>query len=173
MRMVRWAANRALSDAPADILPFLKRVFETIGMAKVANSADEAKVLGFLDPTTKVVMPSDRRLYVAKQTVLCLDQQGYSPPPRYPIPVLGEPARAVLEHIAYIMHQGGYITEYDRALADRLAYVLTGGNLTAPAQVDDDYLLQLERDNFLPLVDEPKTKERILYMLKTKKPLRN
>jgi 3-hydroxyacyl-CoA dehydrogenase len=173
MRMARWAASRAATDAPSDIVPFLKRVFETIGMAKVANSADEAKELGFLPATTKVVMNCDRRLYVAKQEVLCLDHLGYIPPARNSIPVLGQTARAMLEHMAYIMHEGGYISDYDRTLANRLAYVLTGGDLTAPTPVDDDYLLKLERDNFLPLIDEPKTKERILHMLQTKKPLRN
>ncbi|MGP1374405.1 MAG: 3-hydroxyacyl-CoA dehydrogenase NAD-binding domain-containing protein [Almyronema sp.] len=173
MRLARWAANQAISDRPTDILPWLKQVFETIGMAKVANSADEAKALGFLLPTAKVTINSDRRLYIAKHEVLCLDVLGYRPPPQNPIPVLGQPARAVLDHMAYVMHQGGYISDYDRALAHRLAYVLTGGELTVPAQVDDAYLLQLERDNFLPLVDEAKTKERILHMLKTKKPLRN
>jgi 3-hydroxyacyl-CoA dehydrogenase len=173
MRLARWAGNQALSDAPGDILPWLKRVFETIGMAKVANSALEGKELGFLAATSKVVINGNRRLYVAKQEVICLDQFGYAPPPHEPIPVLGQSARATLEHMAYIMQQGGYISEYDRALAHRLAYVLTGGDLTIPAEVDDDYLLELERDNFLPLIDEPKTKERILHMLKTKKPLRN
>ncbi|WP_346289859.1 3-hydroxyacyl-CoA dehydrogenase/enoyl-CoA hydratase family protein [Sphaerothrix gracilis] len=173
MRLARWAANQAISDRPSDILPWLKQVFETIGMAKVANSAYEAKELGFLLPTAKVVINGDRRLYVAKQEVLCLDALGYAPLPQNSIPVLGQPARAVLDHMAYVMHQGGYISDYDRALANRLAYVLTGGDLTIPAQVDDAYLLRLERDNFLPLVDEPKTKERILHMLKTKKPLRN
>ncbi|MBL1178473.1 3-hydroxyacyl-CoA dehydrogenase NAD-binding domain-containing protein [Pantanalinema sp. GBBB05] len=173
MRMARWIGNRAVSDAPGDMLPFLKKVFETIGTAKVSNSAQEGIELGFLPPTTKIVMNADRRLYAAKQAVLCLDHLGYTPPPRNPIPVLGQPARAALELMAYVMHQGGYISDYDRSLANRLAYVLTGGDLTAPAAVDDNYLLGLERDNFLPLVDSPKTQERILHMLKTKKPLRN
>ncbi|EKQ70475.1 3-hydroxyacyl-CoA dehydrogenase [Leptolyngbyaceae cyanobacterium JSC-12] len=173
MRMARWTNSRAIADTSGDILPFLRRVFETIGMAKVATSAYEGMELGFLNPQTKVVMNRDRRLYVAKQEVLCLDRMGYIPPARTPIHVLGQPARAVLEHMAYIMHQSGYISDYDLALAKRLAYVLTGGDITVSAHVDDDYLLQLERDNFLPLIDEPKTQERILHMLKTKKPLRN
>ncbi|GAB4371697.1 MAG: 3-hydroxyacyl-CoA dehydrogenase/enoyl-CoA hydratase family protein [Elainellaceae cyanobacterium] len=173
MRMARWAAGRAATDTAGDVLPWVKQVFETIGTAKVATSAYHAKELGFLAPTAKIVINSDRRLYAAKQEVLCLDRMGYVAPPRNPILVLGQPARATLEHMAYVMQQGGYISDYDRALAHRLAYVLTGGELTAPTLVDDDYLLRLERDNFLPLVDAPKTKERILHMLKTKKPLRN
>ena len=173
MHMARWAANCAVTNSPADILPFLKQVFTTIGMGKVANSAYEAQELGFLPPTTKVVMNGDRRLYVAKQEVLCLAHCGYSPPPYHPITVLGQPARSALEHMAYIMEQGQYISEYDRMLANRLAYVLTGGDLTSATEVDEEYLLKLERENFIPLIDEPKTKERILHMLKTKKPLRN
>ena len=173
MGLARWAANRAISGSPSDILPWLKQVFQTVGMARVAVSAEEAKSLGFLPPTAKVVINSDRRLYVAKQEVLCLDHLGYAPPPQAPIPVLGQPARAVLAHMAYVMKTGGYISDYDQALANRLAYVLTGGDLTVPAIVDDTYLLGLERDNFLPLIDQPKTRERILHMLQTKKPLRN
>lgn len=173
MRMARWAANQALTETPGDILPYLKHVFTTIGMAKVASSAHEAMDLGFLPANTQVNLNSDRRLYAAKQTVLCLARSGYVPPAPDPIPVLGIPARVTLEHMAYVMAEGHYASAYDRALANRLAYVLTGGDLTGLTQVDDDYLLGLERDGFLPLIDEPKTQERILHMLKTKKPLRN
>jgi 3-hydroxyacyl-CoA dehydrogenase len=173
MRLARWAGNQAISDAPSDILPWLKQVFQTVGMARVANSALEGMELGFLPANTQVVMNGDCRLFAAKQEVLCLHHMGYAPPAACPIPVLGQPARTVLEHMAYVMQTGGYISEYDRNLANRLAYVLTGGELTVSAEVNDAYLLGLERDNFLPLIDEPKTKERILHMLKTKKPLRN
>lgn len=173
MRMARWAANQALSQTSGDILPYLKHVFTTIGMAKVAGSAYEGIELGFLPATTKINLNSDRRLYAAKQEVLCLSRLGYVPPVREPIPVLGAPARATLEHMAYVMQEGHYATEFDRMLANHLAYVLTGGDVTSLTPVDDDYLLSLERDRFLPLIDEPKTKERILHMLKTKKPLRN
>ena len=173
MRMARWAMERAASEEIGDILPFLKQAFVTVGTAKVANSAAEGKELGFLPANAAIVMNGDRRLYAAKQKVLCLDRLGYTPPTPGKIRVLGQPARAVLDHMAYVMQQGGYISDYDRALASRLAYVLTGGDLTAPDWVEADYLLQLEKENFLPLIDEAKTKERILHMLKTKKPLRN
>jgi 3-hydroxyacyl-CoA dehydrogenase len=174
MRMVTWAADRAATESPHHIQPFLQKAFETIGMTKVTNSAYEAQEFGYLAPTTKIVMNSDRRLYVAKEEVLRLEREGYAPPPeRNAIMVLGRPARAMLEHAAYIMYQGGYISEYDRFLASRLAYVMTGGELTVPSLVDENYLLQLERETFLPLLSQPKTQERIAHMLKTKKPLRN
>ena len=174
MRMVTWAADRAATESPHHIQPFLRQAFETIGMAKVSNSAHEAQQLGFLPPTTKIVMNGDRRLAVAKEEVLRLEREGYAPPPeRNAIMVLGCPGRAMLEHAAYIFHQGGFITEYDRYLANRLAYVMTGGELSAPTLVDENYLLQLEREAFLPLLSQPKTQERIAYVLKNKKPLRN
>ncbi len=174
MRMVTWAADKAASESPQDIQPFLRKVFETVGMAKVSNSAHEGQELGFLPPTTKIVMNADRLLTVAKAEILYLDRIGYMPPPkRNTIMVLGLPARAMLEHAAYVMQQGGYISEYDHYLASRLAYVMTGGELTAPALVNENYLLRLETEAFLPLLQQPKTQERIAYMLKTKKPLRN
>ncbi|OUL31026.1 3-hydroxyacyl-CoA dehydrogenase [Nostoc sp. RF31YmG] len=174
MRMVTLAADKAASESPQDILPFLRKVFETVGMAKVSSSAYEGQELGFLSPTTKIVMNADRILSVAKEEVLCLDSIGYMPPPeRNAIMVLGRPARAMLEHAAYVMQQGGFISEYDHYLASRLAYVMTGGELTAPALVDEEYLSKLERESFLPLLQQPKTQERFAHTLKTKKPLRN
>ena len=173
MRMATWAANRAATESAHHIQPFLTQAFETIGMAKVSKSAYEAQELGFLPATAKIVMNADKRLYIAKQEVICLDKIGYIPPHRNPIMVLGHPARAILEHAAYVMQQGGYITEYDRYLANRLAYVITGGELSAPSLVDESYLLQLEREKFIPLLQQPQTQERIAHMLKTKKPLRN
>ncbi|MGL4619290.1 MAG: enoyl-CoA hydratase-related protein, partial [Chroococcidiopsis sp.] len=174
MRSVTWAADRAATEAPHHIQPFLRRVFETIGMAKVSNSAAEAQELGFLPPTARILMNGDRRLEVAKEEVLCSDRAGYAPPPeRNVIMVLGRPGRAMLDYAADTLYRGGFISEYDRYLANRLAYVMAGGELSAPALVDENYLLQLEREAFLPLLSQPKTQERIAYTLKHKKPLRN
>ncbi|NJN73433.1 MAG: 3-hydroxyacyl-CoA dehydrogenase/enoyl-CoA hydratase family protein [Limnothrix sp. RL_2_0] len=172
MRWARWIGKTANGETPADLMPLLKKVFQTVGTATVSGSAHEGIELGFLPADTKIVMNGDRRLYVAKQEVLCLHKLGYVPPAKDPIPVLGSPARAVLEHMVYTMKEGGYASEYDQMLAHRIAYVLTGGELTEMAWVDDEYLLKLEGENFMPLIDE-QTKERIMHMLKTKKPLRN
>jgi 3-hydroxyacyl-CoA dehydrogenase len=174
MRMVARAAERAATDSAAHIQPFLKIAFETIAMAKVSSSAAEAQALGFLPPKAKIVINGDRRLYVAKQEVINLDCSGYLPPPeRNAIVVLGRPALAQMELATHTVHQGGAISEYDRYLANRLAYVMSGGNLSAPALVHEDYLLGLEREVFVPLLGQIKTQERIAYLLKHKKPLRN
>jgi 3-hydroxyacyl-CoA dehydrogenase len=174
MRMVARATERAASETPGHIQPFLRNAFETIATAKVSGSAYEAQELGYLPCDAEIVMDGDRRLSIAKSEVLHLDYTGYTPPPKQnSIMVLGRPGRAMLDHAAYIFQQSGYASEYDRYLAGRLAYVMTGGELTAPALVSEDYLLQLERENFIPLLSQPKTHERIGHMLKTKKPLRN
>jgi len=174
MRMVERAADRAASNAPSHIQPFLSHAFQTIAMAKVSGSAQEAQEMGYLMPTAKIIMNSDYRLHMAKEEVLRLAYQGYQPlPERRDIWVLGQPGRAVLEHMAYVLEQGGFASEYDRYLANRLAFVMTGGNLSAPARVSADYLLQLERENFVPLLENLKTQARMAHLLKYKKPLRN
>ncbi|MEO1133029.1 MAG: 3-hydroxyacyl-CoA dehydrogenase NAD-binding domain-containing protein, partial [Cyanobacteria bacterium J06639_1] len=173
MRMAKRIAERAASDAASHHQPWLRRAFETIATATVSSSAYEAQELGFLEADATIVMNSDRRLAVAKSEVICRDRAGYAPPPDNPIYVCGSPARAVLDHAAYTMLQSGYASDYDRQLAHRVASVLTGGDLSAPAYVSEAYLLRLEKEHFVPLLDEPKTRDRIAHLLKTKKPLRN
>ena len=174
LRTVKRAVERSASEAPSHIQPLITRVFETIAMAKVSSSAHEAQEMGYLPANAKILINGDRRLAVAKSEILHLDHLGYLPPiENNSIMVLGRSGRAVLEQTAYFFQQGGYASEYDRYLADCLAYVITGGELSAPAMVSEQYLLQLERETFLPLLEQPKTQERIAHVLKTKKPLRN
>ena len=172
-RMAKWASQQAVGHTAQHIQPFLNHVFKTVATATVAGSAYEAIELGFLPAHTHIVMNSDQRLYVAKEDVLCLDRAGYRPPAHDSFWVLGQPGRAVLDHMAYTLQQGGFASDYDRFLAGQLAYVMTGGKLTAPARVSEEYLLGLEQEVFLPLLQQKKTQERIAHLLKTKKPLRN
>ncbi|MBE9031129.1 enoyl-CoA hydratase/isomerase family protein [filamentous cyanobacterium LEGE 11480] len=174
MRMVSRATHRAATETPAHILPFLKTVFETIATAKVSSSALEAQELGFLPDDAVIIMDGDRRLDVAKAEVLRLDQIGYVPPAAHnTFMVLGKPGRAMFDYAAYVFEQGGFATAYDRFLAGKLAYVMTGGDLTAPTIVPESYLLDLEKQTFVPLLQQPKTQARIESMLTRKKPLRN
>ncbi len=174
MRMVTRATQRAASESPSHILPFLQKVFETIAMSKVSSSAQEAQELGFLPADAVIIMNGDRRLFVAKEEVLRLDREGYTPPPlNNAIMLLGKPARAMFAHAAYIFQQGRFASEHDRFLATKLAYVMTGGELSGPTIVPESYLLQLERETFVPLLQQPKTQARIAAMLTQKKPLRN
>ncbi len=170
---------RALDSIPrgmddADPFPFVKRAFETIALAKVATSAEEARTLGYLRAEDAVSMNGDRLIADAKQDVLALAATGYvEPPPRTDILAMGNPALATLKLGIHQMKRGGYISDYDALIGEKLARILTGGDLNHPTRVSEQYLLDLEREAFLSLAGQRKTQERMAAMLKTGKPLRN
>ena len=166
--------DRAGRSEDVDLFPFVKQVFETIGMAKVATSAGEAQQMGFLRSSDRIVMNRDRLIAEAKQAVLEMAREGYIPAkPRTDVPVLGNSALTTLKLGLYLMHQSGYISEHDVKVATRLATILCGGGLSSKQKVSEQYLLDLEREAFLSLSSERKTLERIQHTLKTGKPLRN
>jgi 3-hydroxyacyl-CoA dehydrogenase len=156
-----------------DLLPFLRKAFETIALAKVSTSAEEGRKLGFLRSTDKISPNVDHLLYDAKQTVLAMLQEGFRPPRSKLIPVAGDGGRAAIKYMANTMRQGGYISEYDEFIAGKLAYILTGGDVLSGALVTEQYMLDIEREAFVSLCGEKKTQDRISHMLKTNKPLRN
>jgi len=156
-----------------DLLPFLRKAFENIAMAKVSTSAEEARKLGFLRSTDKVTANGDHLLYDAKQTVLAMVQEGFKPRRPKLIPVAGDGGRAAIKYMANTMRQGGFITEYEEFIAGKLAYILTGGDVLTGAMITEQQMLDLEREAFVSLCGEKKTQERITHMLKTNKPLRN
>jgi 3-hydroxyacyl-CoA dehydrogenase len=170
---------RAMDSIPqgvdeADPFPFVKRVFETIAMAKVATSAEEARSFGFLSEDDTISMNSARLIADAKQEVLALSSTGYvEPQPRADILALGQTALSTIKLGIHQMKRGGFISDYDAVIGERLARILTGGDLNHPTRVSEQYLLDLEREAFLSLCGERKTQERIGHMLKTGKPLRN
>lgn len=156
-----------------DMHPALAEVFETIGTAKVATSAFEARQFGFFRLGDRIVANPDQLLYWAKQQVLALNAAGYRPPEQTRITVAGREGRAVLELGAHQLRWAGFATDHDLFIARKLAYVLTGGDLPAGTEVTEDYILDLERSAFLSLVGEPKTQQRMQHLLKTGRPLRN
>ena len=170
---------RALDSIPkgvddADPFPFVKRAFETIALAKVATSAEEARSLGFLSADDSISMNADRLIADAKKEVLALAASGYvEPQQRKDILALGNPALATLKLGIHQMKRAGYISDHDAEIGTQLARILTGGDLNHPTRVSEQYLLDLEREAFLSLVGKRKTQERIAHMLKTGKPLRN
>lgn len=174
MRLAAQAAAHSPNGHPSEVQPWVQKYFETVAMATVATSARQAQALGFLPEHARIVMNDDRRLFVAKQEVLRLSEEGYLPPPvQTHVLVLGRPTRAALEVGLQQYLEGGFISAYDRYLAERLAYVLTGGDLSGPQEVHEDYLVELEREAFLHLLGQAKTQERITYLLMNNKPLRN
>lgn len=156
-----------------DLQEVANKVFETIAMAKVSTSAEEAKEYGFLGHQDGISRNADHLHYDAKQVVLDLYDKGYRGRPRKKVPVVGETGYAVLLLGAQNMYNGGYITDHDLKIAKKLAYVLAGGRLPFGTEVDEQYLLDLEREAFLSLIGEPKTQMRMQHMLLKGKPLRN
>jgi 3-hydroxyacyl-CoA dehydrogenase len=170
--MVLRAVEDGLPDE--DLFPRIKKVSETIAMARVATSAVEAREIGFLRETDPITMNRDRLIEDAKQTALAMVREGYTAPhQKTDIPVLGEPALAAIKLAVHMMIRGGFISEYDGHVARKLAQIITGGDLSRKTLVSEQYLLDLEREAFVSLCGEKKTQERIQHMLKTGKPLRN
>ncbi len=149
--------------------------FLTIAMAKVATSAHEAYDLGFLKKDRDIiVLNKDRQIATAKKHALQMAQDGYVKPiKRDDIKVLGQEILGYFGVGTDSMKAGRYISEHDQKIANKLAYVMAGGDLSGPGYVSEDYLIELEREAFLSLLGERKTLERIDHMLKTGKPLRN
>jgi len=153
----------------------LQEYFLTIGMAKVSTSAYEAFDLGVLQKGKDIVVVNkDRQIATAKAHAKLMADQGYTQPvKRKDIKVLGKQALGMFLVGTDSMEASHYISEHDQKIANKLAYVMAGGDLSEPTKVSEQYLLDLEREAFLSLCTERKTLERIQHMLKTGKPLRN
>ncbi|GMA62275.1 hypothetical protein GCM10025859_27150 [Alicyclobacillus fastidiosus] len=168
---------RALEHVPAgvDIRPddYIRRAFETIAMAKVSTSAKDAKRLGYLRQSDGISVNRDYQLYDAKQVALSLARTGYVPRQSKAVKVVGRDGAAMLKSGVYGMLQGGFISEHDAKIANQLIRVLTGGDVVRGTEVTEEYLLDLEREAFLSLMGEPKSQQRMQYMLTNGKPLRN
>ncbi len=158
---------------PVDPMPAVAKAFETIAMAKYSMSGPEAVKLGYLRKTDRFIMSRDLQFDQAKKEVLAMAQAGFRAPLPARVKVTGEAGRAVLEANTYMMHKAGYISAHDRLIANKIAYVLTGGEAPAGAEVPEQYLLDLERQAFVELCKEEKTRERMQYFLMNNKPLRN
>ncbi|MBB1472029.1 3-hydroxyacyl-CoA dehydrogenase/enoyl-CoA hydratase family protein [Luteimonas sp. MC1782] len=162
------------AGANGDVFVELKRVFETIAMAKVSASAVEAKELGLLRAGDRVVFNAFELLHVARQEAAALAEAGYRPPmPARQVRVAGDVGIATFKMLLVNMLEGRFISEYDYEIATRIATVLCGGEVDRGAVVDEDWLLRLERQHFVELAQQDRTQSRIAHMLKTGKPLRN
>jgi len=151
-----------------------QKAFETIGFAKVATSADEAKFLGYLLKSDSVVLNDDQRIWVAKQKALEL-AEGYEPPTyRDDLKLPGAGGRTAMTMALKGFKASGKISDHDEYIGKKLAYVITGGDKAGLTKsVDEQYLLDIEREAFISLAGEKLSQDRIRFMLKKGKPLRN
>ena len=152
-----------------------QKAFETIGFAKVATSAEEAKFLGYLLKTDTIILNNDHRIWAAKQKALEMIDNNYQPPSyREDLKLPGAGGRTAMSMALKGFKAQGKISAHDELIAKKLAFVLTGGDKAGLTKsVDEQYLLDIEREAFISLAGESLTQDRIRYMLKKGKPLRN
>ena len=173
--------KRVFADAPAkvdrnsfDALPRIQKAFEAIGMAKVATGAGEVFSIGFGRPQDEIAINQDTRIAEAKRLARYLADRGYTPPkPATNLHLPGPNAWAAVSLFVYGLVQSGAASEHDRLISEKLAWVLCGGDTDGRSPVSEERVLELEREAFMALVAEPKSLERIQFMLTNNKPLRN
>ncbi len=168
--LMRRISNPAINIPGAIPLPFLQRVFDLVGQARVSSSAEEARQLGLLAPADRIVLDKTSRLVEARREVLHLAAVGCQPPAPELIYVGGQEIRAVMRVNAWMLKEASYISAFDFLIADKLAAILAGGELSRPAWASQQYILDLECEAFLSLCGEEKTQARLESVLKTGKP---
>ena len=167
---------RAADSVPpgADLMPPVQKAFETIGFARTSTSGPDAARLGYLRAEDAVTMNRDRLLADAKAHALQRAAEGYQRPvPRMAIPVGGDAVLAPLKLGIHLAWRAARISDHDALIGRKLATIMAGGDVPHPTTVSEQHLLDLEREAFLSLLGEQKTRERIQHTLKTGKPLRN
>ncbi len=171
--LLNLMANKGKTGS-LNVFPIAQQAFETIGFAKVATSANHAQSVGYLLKTDTVVMNRDQLLWTAKQKALELIKDYVPPEYRDDLKLPGTGGRTAMTMALKGFKAQGKISEHDEKIGKKLAYVLTGGDQAGlTKKVDEQYLLDIEREAFVSLAGEPLTHARIAYMLKKGKPLRN
>jgi 3-hydroxyacyl-CoA dehydrogenase len=173
MMLLRNLFGAHAGDKDYDALPFLKQAFLTIGTAKVATSAEEAKEMCFLNPGDGITLNRDFLLSDAKGRALGLANAGFRPPRPSIFLLPGKSGAATIDMMLYDMQLNHQITEHDRKIGAKLASVLCGGDASPGVPVTEARLLELEQEAFLSLCGESKSQDRIAHMLTEGKPLRN
>jgi 3-hydroxyacyl-CoA dehydrogenase len=173
MQLLRNLFGMNAGNKDFDALPFLKKAFLNIGMAKVATSAEEGKEAGFLAADASISMNRDHQLADAKARVLGMANAGFRAPRATTFSLPGKSGAATIDMMLYDMLLNHQISDHDRLIGKKLATVLTGGDTSPANQTSEQTLLDLEREAFLSLCGEVKTQDRIQSMLEKGKPLRN
>ena len=156
-----------------DIFPLLSKYFEQIAMAKVSASALEAKEMGYLKADDVIIANPNELLYVAKQQALALLDSGFKSPLDSTFKVVGKAGYANIMAQVANLHEGHFISEHDNYIVTHLAKVMTGSKVEENTTVNSQMILDLERKYFIKLLSTKKTQDRIEYMLRNSKPLRN
>jgi 3-hydroxyacyl-CoA dehydrogenase len=172
---MKEAVLRTMAPAQGVDWPWfiMQRSFQAITMAKTSSSAWEAFDLGYLRPGDGVTMNRDSLIYAAKHAALSLLESGWQTPAPVKVRVMGVDGMGNFRWILDNAKAGDFITEHDHYLSSKVGWVLSGGEVEIGSEVDEQYLLDLERRAFLEVCRTPKSVERMRHMLSTGKPLRN
>ena len=168
-----WFGRHSQNSDLSTPLQLVQGIFMTVGMGKVATSAEEAKEMGFLNNSDGVSLNREHRIHDAKQRALGMFRAGFRPPRPMKFRLPGRSGIATIDSMLYSMVENNQISEYDRFVGSKLGAVLCGGDTSPKVLVTEDRLLELEREAFLSLCGEEKSQERMGYMLMNNKPLRN
>ena len=171
--MLRRYLGHIPEAVTVDTNPFVQAAFMNIGLAKVSTSAAEAREMLYLRPEDRIVMDADRLIHDAKVLALGMAAGGYVPPAPTTFKVPGASGRATIELKLNDLQSGGFASEHDAVVARRVAHVLTGGDVPSNTRVDEQHILDLEREGFLSLLGTEKTQARIMHFIQTGKVLRN
>ena len=161
----------AVSDL--DLGKFFVPVMMAIATAKISSSAADARANGFLGPRDRIVMNRDHLIAEAKKDVIKLVDEGYCPPVKQKIKVMGQAAQGMISAEIHNLLKGNFVSDYDAYLARRIAFVVSGGDVRENSEIDEEVILSLERETFVDLWKQEKTLARVEHMLKTGRPLRN
>ncbi|MBN9696024.1 MAG: 3-hydroxyacyl-CoA dehydrogenase/enoyl-CoA hydratase family protein [Zoogloea sp.] len=168
------AAAMASRAAGGDVFPFIQNAFQTVAMANVSKSALQAVELGFARASDDIVFNARELLHVALHRARALAETGYQPPPvQRAVQVAGRNGIATCEMMLINMKEGGFISAWDYRVARSIATALCGGEVETNAKVSEQWILDVERAQFMDLLKTEKTQQRIVHMLETGKPLRN
>ncbi|MEM1202886.1 MAG: 3-hydroxyacyl-CoA dehydrogenase/enoyl-CoA hydratase family protein [Acidobacteriota bacterium] len=173
MELVRRVITPSMGLKESDPLPAAQKALETVAMAKVSTSAEEAREMGFLTVHDRVVMHRDLLLSEACQEIFGMVADGYLPEAPAPLYAGGRDLLAAFKVAVWSLQQAGWASDHDALIAGKVGYVLAGGDASTPGHLPEEHFLRLERDAFVELVATEKTQARMKHMLETGKPLRN
>jgi 3-hydroxyacyl-CoA dehydrogenase len=156
-----------------DLAKLFVPAFMNIATAKISMSAAQARANGYLGLADRIVFNRDNLVGEAKKEVLKMLDDGYVPPAKQPLKVMGNAGQGLANSNIYNMQNGKYMSDHDAFLGKRIAFVLGGGDVRTGSEIDEDIILKLERNAFVDFCKEEKTLARIDHMVKTGKPLRN
>jgi 3-hydroxyacyl-CoA dehydrogenase len=171
--MLRRVVNPVMRVKNADPISVIQQVFETVAFSKTAAGAHEAFELGFFQPGDRIIMNQDYLLAEAKRSALAMVNEGYQPPMPEMIYAAGRDVLAAVRAAVWGIQQAGWASAHDAVVLNKLGWVMAGGDLTEATWVPEQYILDLERQAFVELCKEEKTRERMAYFLEHNKPLRN